>query len=237
VLLDTSPIGKRRFQKRFPTIYKTLIEKRIFPVSDSIPVVPAAHYLCGGIVVDMKARTGLKGLYAAGEVACTGVHGANRLASNSLLEALVFSERAFQSAGHELKACTHLDSRIATLEKSRTKQAERSIIVHNKEDVRRIMWDYVGIVRTERKLLEALKRIKTIKEEVQIIYSQARIIPELVELRNMVDVSELIICSAIMRKESRGLHFMTDYPDKDEKKGLQDTCLTKSGLELKMLEL
>jgi L-aspartate oxidase len=231
VLLDTSPIGKRRFQKRFPTIHKTLVEKGIFPVSDSIPVVPAAHYLCGGIAVNSNAKTRLKGLYAAGEVACTGVHGANRLASNSLLEALVFSERAFRSAGREFKKFTPTSRKITLLEKRRRRKPERSIIVHNREVIRRIMWDYVGIVRTERRLAEALKRIRTIKEEVETIFKQSRIIPELIELRNMVCVAELITYSALTRKESRGLHYIADYPQKDDKRWKKDSTLVKGILE------
>jgi L-aspartate oxidase len=231
VLLDTSPIGKRRFKKRFPTIHKTLVDKGIFPVSDAIPVVPAAHYLCGGIAVKPNAKTHLKGLYAAGEVAFTGVHGANRLASNSLLEALVFSEGAYRSAGREFKKFAHIDKKIGLLEKRKRKKLERSLIVHNREVIRRIMWDYVGIVRTERRLEEALKRIRTIKEEVETIFKQARIAPELIELRNMATVSELITYSALKRKESRGLHYMADYPQKDDKRWKKNTTLVKKVLE------
>ncbi len=231
VLLDTSPIGKRRFKKRFPTIHKTLVEKGIFPVSDAIPVVPAAHYLCGGITVDENAKTCLKGLYAAGEVACTGVHGANRLASNSLLEALVFSERAFRSAALEFSKNTPMDGKIAMLEEQKEKRPERSLIVHNREVIRRIMWDYVGIVRGERRLAEALKRIRTIQEEVRIIFAQSRIIPELIELRNMVDVSELITAAALTRKESRGLHYVVDYPEKNDKEWKRNTTLQRNVLE------
>jgi L-aspartate oxidase len=227
VLLDTSPIGKRHFQKRFPTIYRTLIDRGIFPVSDSIPVVPAAHYLCGGIAVKQNAKTRLPGLYAAGEVACSGVHGANRLASNSLLEALVFSERAYRSARREFKKFSHIQSTIDILEKRKKKKPERNLIVHNREVIRKIMWDYVGIVRNNRRLEEALKRIRTIKEEVENIFRQSRIIPELIELRNMVCVSELITHSALMRKESRGLHYMADYPKKDNERWKKDTVLVK----------
>lgn len=231
VLLDTSPIGKKRFQKRFPTIHRTLIEKHIFPISDAIPVVPAAHYLCGGIAVEPNAKTCLAGLYAAGEVACTGVHGANRLASNSLLEALVFSERAYRSAGREFAGYPHMDGNPGSLTKTKKKRAERNLIVHNREVIRRIMWDYVGIVRTERRLREAFKRIRTIKEEVETIFTQARIVPELIELRNMATVSELIIYAALMRKESRGLHFMADYPEKDDEQWRKDTVLDRKVLE------
>ncbi len=227
VLLDTSPIGTKRFENRFPTIYNTLSEKGIFPMSDSIPVVPAAHYLCGGIVSDVNAKTSLTGLYTAGEVAFTGIHGANRLASNSLLEALVFSERAFTCAKKEFKKFDFILKRIDTLESKRKRKVEKNIIFHSRDVIKKIMCDYVGIVRKESRLVEALKRIKTIEEEVNKVFEYSRIFPELIELRNMAQVAELITYSALTRKESRGLHYIVDYPEKDDKRWKKDMILSK----------
>jgi len=227
VLLDTSPIGTKNFKKRFPNIYNTLAKKGIFPVSDSIPVVPSAHYLCGGIVSDTNARTSLKGLFAAGEAAFTGIHGANRLASNSLLEALVFSERAFKSAKREFKENHFMLKRLAIIEKKRENRVEKNIIFHNREVIKKIMCDYVGIVRRENRLSAALKRIKTIKEEVNRIFESSQIFPELIELRNIVQLAELITFSSFMRKESRGLHYIIDYPEKDDRRWKKDTILRK----------
>ena len=231
VLLDITPIGKRKFKERFPTIYNTLSDKGIFPGSDSIPVVPAAHYLCGGIVSDINARTSLKGLYAAGEVAFTGVHGANRLASNSLLEALVFSERAIKSAKNEFRKYDYIEKMNNSLEKKLKRKVEKTIIFHNREIIRKIMCDYVGIVRRESRLIEALKRLITINEEVNKIFGYSQIFPELIELRNMAQVAELITRSALIRKESRGLHYIIDYPEKDDKNWKKDTILIKDMVE------
>ncbi|TET17816.1 MAG: L-aspartate oxidase [Candidatus Cloacimonadota bacterium] len=227
VLLDTSPIGRRRFKNRFPTIYNVLVDRGIFPQNKSIPVVPAAHYLCGGIATDSDAKTTLKGLYAAGEAAYTGVHGANRLASNSLLEALVFSERAFRDAQRKLPNLTFSTRKVPMFMRKRKKRAEKMIVVHNREIIKKIMWDYVGIVRRESRLIEALKRVITIKEEVERIFSSTQIFTELIELRNMAQVAELIIRSALMRKESRGLHFIVDYPHRDDRYWKKDTIITR----------
>lgn len=227
VLLDISPIGTKKFKSRFPNIYKTLSEKGIFPATNAIPVVPSAHYLCGGIVSDINARTSLKGLYTAGEVAFTGIHGANRLASNSLLEALVFSERAFKSARKEFKKASVVSKRLNTAARKKNEKVGENIIFRNKEVLRKIMWDYVSIVRKESRLTEALKKIKTIKEEVKRIFENSQIFPELIELRNMVQVAELITYSALTRKESRGLHYIVDYPEKDDERWKKDTMLRK----------
>jgi len=228
VLLDTSPIGHKRFKERFPNIYGKLSEKGIFPDSDSIPVVPAAHYLCGGIVSDINARTSLDGLYTAGEVAFTGIHGANRLASNSLLEALVFSERAFNSARREFKKYDFVLGKLDAIEKKRNVKIEKSIISNNKKMIKKIMWNYVGIVREEIGLIEAIKRLKIIEKEVKRIFYSSPIVPEIIELRNMVQVAKLITHSALIRKESRGLHYITDYPRKDDRKWKRDTILSLS---------
>jgi L-aspartate oxidase len=231
VLLDTSSIGMERFENRFPTIYSTLLEKGIFPEESSIPVVPAAHYLCGGIVTDIDAKSNLSGLYAAGEASFTGVHGANRLASNSLLEALVFAERAFQSSKKEFKGFDFRKGRNEVLERKRRRKAELKLIYHDKEVIKKIMCDYVGIVRKESRLEEALKRVKTIKEEVDTLFKTTKISLEMIELRNIVEIAELIIFSALTRKESRGLHYILDYPEKDDSKWKKDTILTKREID------
>ncbi|OQX56447.1 MAG: L-aspartate oxidase [Candidatus Cloacimonas sp. 4484_209] len=231
VLLDISSIGIRKFKKRFPNIYSTLVEKGILSSSNSIPVVPAAHYLCGGIVSDINARTPLDGLYTAGETAFTGVHGANRLASNSLLEALVFSTRAFNDAKKMFRKDFKHSGDFETGEffiESGKRKIEKNIIFHNREVLRKIMWDYVGIVRRESRLTEALKRIRTIKEEVNRIFKDCQPFLELIELRNMVQVAELITYSALLRKESRGLNYNLDYPDKDDMKWKKDTIIKES---------
>jgi len=228
VVLDTGPIGMKKFKMRFPNIYATLCEKGIFPESKLIPVVPAAHYLCGGIVSDINGRTPLSGLYTAGEASFTGLHGANRLASNSLLEALVFSERAFRSAKRDLKKFKFVSTEIATFGKNGKRRIEKNIVYHNSDVLKSTMRDYVGIVRKEGRLIEALKRIRIIKQEVNYIFENSKVSSEIIELRNIVQVAELITYSALMRKESRGLHYILDYPEKDDKKWKKDTILASS---------
>jgi len=231
VMLDIRPIGLDKFKVRFPNIYDTLCKKGVFPGSELIPVVPAAHYLCGGIVSDMDGRTSLVGLYTAGEASFTGLHGANRLASNSLLEALVFSERAFRSAKVDLRKLNFASAELSSLEKNGKKRIDKRIIYHNRDVLKRIMSDYVGIVRKEGRLIEALKRIRIIKEEVNYIFKNSEISSEVIELRNMILVAEIITFSALKRKESRGLHYILDYPEKDDRIWKKDTVLTSSNLK------
>ena len=233
ILLDTSPIGRKKFKKHFPNIYDTLCRKGIFPPSESIPVVPAAHYLCGGIVSDLNGKTFLVGLYTAGEAAFTGIHGANRLASNSLLEALVFSERAFISSKKEFMKNELISGKVDSIERKRRRKIDKNIVFHNREVIKKIMCDYVGIVRRQSRMDDALKRIRIIKEEVEKIYEASKLFPDLIELRNMVQVAELITYSALMRKESRGLHYNLDYPKKDNKRWRKDTILMKEIIEKK----
>jgi L-aspartate oxidase len=228
VLLDISPIGKERFRKRFPNINRTLEEKGVFPGNQDIPVVPAAHYLCGGIVVDDSARTRIDSLYAAGEVAFTGIHGANRLASNSLLEALVFSERAMKNARKEYKHFDFVPGKLHSIEKKRENKVEMNIVNHDREVIKKLMRDYVGIVRKENRLKNALRRLNTIKEEVIQIFDSSAMFSELIELRNMVQVAQLITYSAFLRKESRGLHYIVDYTQKDDEKWKKEIKLDRN---------
>ncbi len=220
VLLDISFKGEAFLRTRFPAIFQKCMEEGIDISKEPIPVVPAAHYLCGGIITDRFARSSIKNLFVSGESACTGVHGANRLASNSLLEGIVYSH----SAAEYLR--THpeiLKSKDALPEfplwnKEGTFDLEEWILIqHNKEDVKRLMWDYVGIVRTNLRLQRAQRRIKFLSEEIYDYYRRSTLTLELVELRNLVTVAGLIIEGALHRKESRGLHHNTDYPEtKDE---------------------
>jgi L-aspartate oxidase len=176
-------------------------------------VVPAAHYQCGGVQTDLLGRTSIAGLFACGEVASTGLHGANRLASNSLLEALVFSHRSI-APSIELADSARFRDDVPDWDDTGTgDQQEWVLVSHNIEELRRVMWDYVGIVRSSLRLKRALRRTKVLYEETEDFYRRSRVSTELCELRNMIAVSYLIIESAAMRRESRGLHFMTDYPE------------------------
>jgi L-aspartate oxidase len=213
VHLDISHRPAAFVEEHFPTIARRCRELGIDITREPIPVVPAAHYTCGGVVVDRDARTDIAGLYAVGEVACTGLHGANRLASNSLLECLVYAEVA---AEHITR---HLDTALEPItvphwdESQVTDSDEDVVIAHNWDELRRFMWDYVGIVRTTKRLQRALHRAELLKQEVHEFYSHYRVSNDLIELRNLINVAELIIRSALMRRESRGLHFNLDFPD------------------------
>lgn len=228
VLLDLSPIPAKRIRSRFPNITLECLTRGIDITREPIPVVPAAHYMCGGVVTDADGHTSIENLFAAGEVACTGVHGANRLASNSLLEAVVFSSRAVMKAGALLKH-VQIPSR-PTFEEilpAGTGELEAVLVSHDKESVRALMWDYVGIVRSDLRLQKAWEGISRMKTEVEDYYVKNRVTPELVELRNMTTAAELIVRSAIMRRESRGLHYNIDYPEKDDAHFLCDTIIVK----------
>ncbi|WP_137718816.1 L-aspartate oxidase [Methylobacillus flagellatus] len=195
----------------FPTIYRRCMELGIDITKQPIPVVPAAHYSCGGIMTDHIGRTDLPGLYAIGETACTGLHGANRLASNSLLECLVFGQEVARDILQQpVKAC----SKLPYWDESRVTDADEEIIIaHTWNELRRFMWNYVGIVRTTKRLQRALNRIDMLRSEVHEFYSNFRISNNLIELRNLLQVAELIVRSAMERHESRGLHYSRDYPD------------------------
>ncbi len=211
VYLDISHQPADFILSHFPTIYRRCMELGIDITKQPIPVVPAAHYSCGGIMTDHAGRSDLPGLYAIGETAYTGLHGANRLASNSLLECLVFGQAAAQDI---LAQPAKPALKLPDWDESRVTDADEEIIItHNWNELRRFMWNYVGIVRTNKRLTRALNRINMLRDEVHEFYSNFRISNNLIELRNLLQVAELIVKSAMARHESRGLHYSKDYPD------------------------
>ncbi|MDX9952239.1 MAG: L-aspartate oxidase [Methylophilaceae bacterium] len=211
VYLDISHQPADFVLSHFPTIYRRCMELGIDITKEAIPVVPAAHYSCGGIMTDHAGRTDLPGLYAIGETACTGLHGANRLASNSLLECLVFGQAAAEDI---LAQPPKTIPELPYWDESRVTDADEEIIItHNWNELRRFMWNYVGIVRTNKRLARALHRIHMLRDEVHEFYSNFRISNDLIELRNLLQVAELIVKSAMERHESRGLHYSKDYPE------------------------
>jgi L-aspartate oxidase len=225
VFLDVTHIDPDKTKAHFPHIYETCLSFGIDMTKEMIPVVPAAHYSCGGIRTDERGRTTINGLYACGETSCTGVHGANRLASNSLLEALVFAWRSSVDIQDRLQEI-YLDRQFPDWDDSGTSSPEEWILVaHNKKEAQAIMNDYVGIVRSDLRLDRAWRRIEFLKEETETYYKKTRVTPQIIELRNIIKVASLIIQSALKRRESRGLHYTTDYPEKDDKYYLCDTIL------------
>ncbi len=228
VLLDITHVAPERVRARFPNIYARLKELGIDMTVDPIPVVPAAHYMCGGVAVDLDCRTPVRGLYAVGEVAHTGMHGANRLASNSLLEAVVFGERAARSALTEIDEVRQSTPQSGAPEWEGNAPGpvpEGVLIDYNWDIVRRLMWDYVGIVRTERRLALAKRRMRAILSEVSGYFDSYPVSRDLLELRNIAVVGDLVIRSALKRRESRGLHYMEDYPERDDERFLRDTVI------------
>jgi len=226
VYLDISHREPDYVRERFPNIFKRCLSYGLDLTRGPIPVVPAAHYMCGGIVTDLSARTAIPRLYAAGEVAMTGLHGANRLASNSLLEAAVMARRAFARAREQLKENTGAPPEFPEWDPGQAIRSEqRVLITHSWEEIRRLMWNYVGIVRSGLRLERALRRIQLLKEEIHSYYWEHLIDSDLIELRNLVTVAELIVRCAMARKESRGLHYNLDHPDRDDAKWLHDTML------------
>jgi len=215
VFLDISHKSKDFILDHFPNIAESCQTYGYDMTTQPIPVVPAAHYTCGGVLTDLRGRTDLKRLYAVGESSCTGLHGANRLASNSLLECLVIAE----SAADDIRSRLKKDERNATIKLPQWDESkvsdpdERIVVSHNWDEMRRFMWDYVGIVRTNKRLERAQNRIKLLQEEIIEYYGNFRVNNDLIELRNLATVAELTIECALTRKESRGLHYTLDYPN------------------------
>ncbi len=225
VFLDVTGHDPDKTRTRFPNIYETCLLHGIDITRDPIPVVPAAHYMCGGVLTDTWARTTISSLYAAGETAFTGLHGANRLASNSLLEAVVLADRAAQSVRLERQKPADLPDIPDWNDRGTFDPEEWVIISHDRENIRRLLWDLVGIVRSDFRLRRAMSRIDIIREEVKEYYRRTRLTLDLIELRNMALVAWLIVLCARHRKESRGLHYTTDYPERNDRFWKHDTVV------------
>jgi len=228
VLLDLARLGTRLLKKRFPHITSRVLEFGYDVFHEPIPVVPAAHYICGGVVTDLDGRTAIPGLYACGEVACTGVHGANRLASNSLLEALVFARRSGRAVLDQL--LSEGRARVPKLPAWRTngaiKPKEQVIFDHNWDALRRVLWDYMGIVRSDERLKRAATMVAVLREQIERDYWRYRLDSDLVELRNIGLVADLMVACALRRKESRGLHYNVDH-NRPLDRFRRDTMLTR----------
>lgn len=227
VLLDMSARDSAYLTKRFPNIHAQCMRYGIDMTKHGIPVVPAAHYMCGGVIVDKDGQTSVPGLWALGEVTCSGLHGANRLASNSLLEGLVYGARVGQSILNQGE--TSAIPEVPSWDVGEAVPSDEAVVVsQNWDELRRFMWNYVGIVRSERRLRRAARRVALLKEEIREYYWSHLVTRDLLELRNIADVAALIIHAALHRRESRGLHYTIDYPDTNDEVYRGDTVQEKN---------
>jgi len=240
VYLDLTHLPPDEIRDRFPHIYTRCRQFGLDITREPIPIVPAAHYSCGGVVTDLEARTSLARLFAAGEVACSGVHGANRLASNSLLEALVFADHAaartrelLAEDGFSLGDLPGLaaDCTPANDARRQTNEVSPEFLRHMRLLVQTLMWTHVGIVRSNHRLSQALRELRILESAVETLYQSSRISEELLEIRNLVTVGKLIVESALIRHESRGLHFNVDYPERDDQEWVRDTLLRRAPVQ------
>lgn len=233
VWLDITHKSAEFIQQHFPTLYTRLLELGIDITKDMIPVVPAAHYTCGGVVVNAQSQTDIEGLYAIGETSYTGLHGANRMASNSLLECFVYGLSAAEDIQQKFEQDFNLPH-IPEWDDSQVTDADEDVVIlQNWDELRSTMWNYVGIVRTTKRLQRALHRIEMLKREITEYYQDYRVSKNLIELRNLVLVSEMIVRCAMQRKESRGLHYTLDYPELEQQ--LKKTVLTPPNFEVKQI--
>src|SRR5208283_2563793 len=231
VYLDVTHLNADAVKNHFPNIYRRCLEFKLDITKELIPVVPAAHFVCGGVVTDLHGRTSISGLYACGEVSMTGVHGANRLASNSLLEAIVYSHRAAVDIQQHRSPKESIPDIPAWDDSGTINSEEWVLISHDRREIQQVMWDYVGIVRSTPRLERAQRRIQLILKEVADFYRRTKVTEGLIELRNLAYVADIIIRSALMRHESRGLHFTTNYPNLDDEHCLNDTLITSDILK------
>ncbi|MBW1892142.1 MAG: L-aspartate oxidase [Deltaproteobacteria bacterium] len=228
VFLDISHKPSGFIKNRFPNLYKNCNKFGFDMTKDPLPVVPAAHYMCGGIATDMLGRTDINCLFAVGETACTGLHGANRLASNSLLEALVYAHKAAQQAVKDLQESDFPKPALPAWDEVDTTNSDEQIVVtQNWDEIRRFMWNYVGIVRSDKRLARAKNRIELIAGEIKEYYWHFKVTADLIELRNLATVAELIIECALHRKESRGLHYNIEYPERNDDRWNKDTVIRR----------